>query len=107
MSARGYDIIVVTGRPPQTASVSEAWLRDNDIPYHSLIYVDKYGRGERSGGEVPAISLNELSQLRCAYAVENSGEMAAFLAEEMGQPLALLDRRGTRVSDLAIPSHAI
>jgi uncharacterized HAD superfamily protein len=104
MKAMGYEIAVVTGRPARTAAVSEAWLRANDIPYHSLTFVDKYGRGMAEDGFMHPITLDQLTRMRFAYAVEDSGDMAAFLAGRMAQPVALLDRpwnKGHKFDDVA------
>jgi uncharacterized HAD superfamily protein len=96
LSDMGYEIAVITGRPPRTAAGSEAWLRSNDIPYHDLTFVDKYGRDAGGDGDTRAITLKELSEMRFAYAVEDSGDMAAFLTGTMSQPVALLDRPWNR-----------
>jgi uncharacterized HAD superfamily protein len=96
LSDMGYEIAVITGRPPRTAADSEAWLRSNDITYHDLMFVDKYGREKGGVSDSRSITLKQLSEMRFVYAVEDSGDMAAFLTGTMSQPVALLDRPWNR-----------
>lgn len=98
----GYKIAVITGRPPATKEVSKQWLDDNHIPFHSLTFVDKYGRAAGDDCYVRAITLDELAQMSLCYAVEDSGTMSAFLTERLRLPVALLERpwnRGFRFPD--------
>ena len=87
---RGYEIAIVTGRPPWCDEVSRAWLANHRIPHHSFIVVDKYSRfpPESTG----AISLRDLAGRRFCWAVEDSLPMARYLTGEMRVPVALLDR---------------
>ena len=92
----GYEIAVITGRPPSTASVTREWLHDHCIPYHNLTFVNKYARAGWHGSAPGVITLDELAASSFCFAVEDSGEMAAFLAAKMGLPVALLDRPWNR-----------
>src|ERR1700754_5096794 len=40
----GFDIAIVTGRPPESSEVSLAWVAEHEIPHSSLTVVDKYSR---------------------------------------------------------------
>jgi len=88
--AQGCEIVVVTGRPPPCREASEQWLEEHAIPYAELIFVDKYSR--HGDEDEDCLSLPELKELDFCLAVEDSPEMAAFLAREMGIPTVLFAR---------------
>ncbi|MET0500395.1 MAG: bifunctional metallophosphatase/5'-nucleotidase [Candidatus Binatia bacterium] len=92
--AAGYEIAIVTGRPPVTSEPSLAWLAQEGVPYHSFTVVDKYGRF--SADNKTAVTLLELARRRFCFAVEDSPIMAAYLAERMGVPVKLFDRPWNR-----------
>lgn len=97
--AAGYEIAIVTGRPPSTYEPSIAWLRLHGVPYHSFTMVDKYGRFPADG--TAAVTLAELTRRRFDFAVEDSPTMARFLVEEMNIPVKLFDRPWNR----SAPAH--
>jgi uncharacterized HAD superfamily protein len=86
---RGFEIAIITGRPPETFETSIEWLTKHRVPFHSLTVVDKYSRfaTEQTG----AMSLSELAARRFCWAVEDSLPMARYLATEMKVPVALID----------------
>ena len=86
----GYQIAIVTGRPPDTYASSIEWLARFQVPYHSFTVVDKYGRFETEN--TVGLTLAELATQKFCWAVEDSLPMAKFLAETMNLPVALLDR---------------
>lgn len=86
---QGFEIAIVTGRPPESAEVSTAWLTKHKIPHRSFTVVDKYSRFATE--RTVAISLAELATRRFCWAVEDSLPMAEYLAREMKVPVALLD----------------
>ena len=92
----GYEIAIVTGRPPSTYEVSLEWLVRQKIPYHSIIVVDKYGRFATKN--TIGITLAELASYRFCWAVEDSPTMAEYLAKQMAVSVALLNRPWNRVS---------
>ena len=87
---QGFDIAIVTGRPPDSIEVSHAWLAKHRISYGSFTVVDKYSRfaPDHKG----AISLAELATRRFCWAVEDSLPTARYLAAQMKVPVALIDR---------------
>lgn len=85
----GYDIAIVTGRPPDSLAPSLAWLARHCVPYDSFTMVDKYGRF--STHNTLAIGLEELARREYCWAVEDSLPMAQFLATQMNLPVALID----------------
>ncbi len=96
-SEAGHEIAIVTGRPPPTYEASIEWLTRHQLPYHTFIMVDKYGRFTTE--DTMAITLSELATRRFCFAVEDSPTMARYLANEMRIPVALLDRPWNRTSD--------
>jgi len=88
--AGGYEIAIVTGRPPTTYEPSVEWLKIHEVPYHSFMMVDKYGRFETKN--TIAVSLPELAEKSFYFSVEDSPTMARFLAEQMGVSVKLFDR---------------
>lgn len=94
----GYDVAIVTGRPPATLAQSREWLACYQVPHTSITMVDKYGRFEITGTE--AIALHDLSRRHFAWAVEDSLPMARFLAHEMNLQVALLDRPWNRSMEI-------
>jgi uncharacterized HAD superfamily protein len=86
----GHCIEIVTGRPTSVLEVSLEWLEKHGVPFDSFTMVDKYNRP----GNDPAIAISKEELCRRTYdlAVEDSREMALFLATTMGVPVALYDR---------------
>jgi uncharacterized HAD superfamily protein len=85
----GYEVAIVTGRPPDTYEPSVAWLAMHGVPYRSFTMVDKYSRFATAN--TIAISLDELAAREYCWAVEDSLPMARYLAGEMKLPVALID----------------
>lgn len=94
--AAGFEIAIVTGRPPATCEVSLDWLAREGMPYHSFTVVDKYKRfpTETKG----AVSLANLAARKFVFAVEDSPTMARYLAEQMQVPVRLFDRPWNRAA---------
>ncbi len=90
----GYEIAIVTGRPPDTYAPSIEWLDRFKVPYHSFTIVDKYGRFQSDN--TVGLSLADLATRQFCWAVEDSLPMAKFLATTMKLPVALLDRPWNR-----------
>ena len=82
----GYEIAIVTGRPPSTVEASLEWLKRYHVPYDSFVVVDKYGRFTTEN------SLTELAHYHFCWAVEDSVAMAEYLAKQMDVTVALLNR---------------
>lgn len=92
-----FKIAVVTGRPPESADVSLAWLARHRIAYSSFTVVDKYARFTPDNKS--AISLADLARRRYCWAVEDSLPTALFLAAQMKVPVALIDRPWNQSAD--------
>jgi uncharacterized HAD superfamily protein len=94
--AAGYEIAIVTGRPPMTYEPSLEWLKRYNVPYQSFTMVDKYARFATKN--TIAITLAELASQRFYFAVEDSPTMARFIAEQMCIPVKLFDRPWNRTT---------
>jgi len=93
-AGRGHSIDIVTGRPTSAREVTLEWLATHGVPYDDFIMVDKYNR---PGNDMSiAVSKDELAVRPYDLAVEDSGEMALFLAHDMGVTTALVDRPWNR-----------
>ena len=92
----GYEIAIVTGRPPESYEPSLAWLTRHRVPYASFCMVDKYSRFATDN--TIAIRLDELAQQKYCWAVEDSLPMAKFPASRMELPVALIDCPWNRAS---------
>lgn len=86
---QGFEIAIVTGRPPECYEVSLEWLAKHNISYTSFTVADKYSRFETEN--TIAIKLADLAKRQFCWAVEDSLPMARYLADEMELPVALID----------------
>ncbi|WDP90223.1 MAG: bifunctional metallophosphatase/5'-nucleotidase [Desulfobacter sp.] len=91
---QGHAIDIVTGRPTSAREVTLAWLDRHRVPYENFIMVDKYSRP----GNDPAVAVSkaELAGRHYDLAVEDSADMALFLAQNMGVATALIDKPWNR-----------
>jgi uncharacterized HAD superfamily protein len=89
-SKRGYQISIVTGRLTIAYEASLAWLAKHKVPHHSFAMVDKYAR-ENTDKNI-AMSMEDFSKMKFSLAIEDSAAMAQHLSEQMGIPVALLNR---------------
>jgi uncharacterized HAD superfamily protein len=85
----GFEIAIVTGRPPESFEPSLEWLANHRVAHDSFTLVDKYSRFKTES--TLAISLGELASRQFCYAVEDSLPMAEYLAGSMKVPVALID----------------
>jgi uncharacterized HAD superfamily protein len=95
--ASGFEIAIVTGRPPDTREVSLGWLKRHGFPFHSFTIVDKYSRF--STEQTAAIDLAQLADRQFCWAVEDSLTMAQYLAGRMNVPVALIERPWNQSAD--------
>ena len=100
----GYEIEVVTGRPGATEEISRKWLDEQQMPYHSLIHVDKYAWEEELMGTSSGVPLVHLSGNGYCLAVEDSAEVAIHLTDILEAPVAVLDRPWNRRQLDAFPN---
>lgn len=95
---RGYEVHVMTGRPPATAEVSRAWLERHAMPHDALHFVDKYARYDPAAweGPEPVLRLDDIAADGYRLFVEDSLTTAGFLARFSSAPVALMDRPWNR-----------
>lgn len=103
----GYDIEIVTGRPPSTEPVSRRWLERFDVPYDSLTFLAKYSDLHTEQDIKRAKPLSELEGDDYCLAIEDSREMAQFLAGTLGLWVALLDRPWNRNGEAPLPESVV
>lgn len=101
LTQHGFEVWVVTGRPPSTDASSRAWLTRHRIPFQSFIHVDKYHRADPDESSVETVSVDELIDYGFVLAVEDSAEFSTVLAERCNFPVALLDRPWNRIPEVA------
>ena len=90
----GHVIDIVTGRPTSAQEATLAWLARHDVPFRGFIMVDKYNR---PGNDMSlTISKKELAMMDYDLAVEDSPDMAMFLARDMDVPTALIHQPWNR-----------
>jgi uncharacterized HAD superfamily protein len=94
----GFSIAIVTGRIEKAYEASLEWLKKNDIPYHQFFMVNKYGR-ESEPPRQQALSLEQFTEMKFSFAVEDSPDMAVHLVKKMDVPVALLDRPWNRKAE--------
>ncbi|MGB6364574.1 MAG: hypothetical protein WBG64_18070 [Thermoanaerobaculia bacterium] len=104
--AAGYEVAVVTGRPSATYDVSQRWLAEAGVPHQSLTFVDKYSRLGWPNDGPSVVPLSELGRTEYCLAVEDSADMAQFLAGELGLQVLLFDRPWNRQLPPSIGSEA-
>lgn len=106
---KGFQIDIVTGRPPDTIKHSQDWLNEHKIPYHNIYFADKYLRFS----ELPGIdkshyfTLEDLKKESFTFAIEDSATMAQFISEQMNIPVYLLDRPWNRKASTSNPDAPI
>ncbi|MEE3327774.1 MAG: bifunctional metallophosphatase/5'-nucleotidase [Myxococcota bacterium] len=88
----GARIELVTGRPPSSRQATLDWLADHSIPYHSLEFVDKYGRHKDDA----VLQLADLDGRNYSVAIEDSLAVATHLAENTQSHVLLFDRPWNR-----------
>ena len=92
--ASGYEISIVTGRPTSTYDTTLAWLAHNHVPYHHFYMVNKYARPGMD--ETIALPMQAFSEMKFQFAVEDSYDMAVYLAHSMDTRVLLYDRPWNR-----------
>ena len=94
----GYEVWVVTGRPPETRDATLAWLDRQAMPYSEFHFLDKYSDfySDRPGAVGETLVLADLPGLDFRLAVEDFPGTAEHLAATVGVPVALFDRPWNR-----------
>ena len=97
----GYEVFIVTGRPPATRATTVDWLERHRFPHTEFHFLDKlsqYYEGAH-GSTDGALTLADLPALDFCLAVEDFPDITAHLTQELGIPVALFDRPWNRQLD--------
>ena len=94
----GYEVLVITGRPPATREVTLEWLRDRGLPFRRFHLLDKYSEFYDGAHGTPegALRLEDLAGFDLCFAVEDFPGTAGYLARSLSVPVALFDRPWNR-----------
>ncbi|MGK0486645.1 MAG: putative HAD superfamily protein, partial [Myxococcota bacterium] len=98
-SKAGYEVRLLTGRPPTTEVATRHWLETHGVPHASLTFVDKYGRAGGWTEDTPTLTLSDIATMEFCLAVEDSLEVAAFIAENLDIDVALVDHPWNRATE--------
>jgi uncharacterized HAD superfamily protein len=104
---RGYEIEIVTGRPPSTEAVSREWLERFGVPHESLTFLAKYANMHSEDDVQRAKPLSDLSADDYCLAIEDSRDMAHYLGGTLGLPVALLDRPWNHNGNEPLPAGVV
>jgi uncharacterized HAD superfamily protein len=96
--AAGYEISIVTGRPTTTYDTTLEWLAAHNVPHDHFFMVNKYARPGMDNSI--ALSMQVLSEMTFQFAVEDSYDMAVYLADNMDTQVLLYDRPWNRGPNL-------
>lgn len=95
----GHRVTLVTGRPPITHAASRRWLAQHGMKHEALHHLDKWGRPDWNDDGLPALRFEDLPAFGFELAVEDSLDTAVRLVEDLGLPVALMDRPWNRELD--------
>jgi len=95
---RGYEVFVVTGRPPATRQDTLGWLERHTMAYAEFHFLDKYSEfySGQQGTSAGTLCLADLPGLDFSLAVEDFPGAAEHLARTVRVPVALFDRPWNR-----------
>ncbi len=93
---RGYEVFVVTGRPPATLEDTLSWLDRHGMTYAEFHFLDKYSEYYSGRPAEGTLCLADLPGLDFCLAVEDFPGTAQHLADKVGVPVALFDRPWNR-----------
>jgi uncharacterized HAD superfamily protein len=96
----GTHITIVTGRPTSTYDDTLDWLRFNEIPFHALRFLRKYGRNDLGQTAMRPLDIRTLPSATFLFGVEDNLKMANFLAERAKTPVLLLDQPWNRKAEI-------
>ena len=96
-STSGHEICIVTGRPTTTHDTTLEWLACHHVPYHRFYMVNKYARPGMD--KAIALPMQAFSEMKFLFAVEDSYDMAVYLADSMDTQVLLYDRPWNRSCD--------
>lgn len=105
---QGYEIDIVTGRPPFSEAASRDWLEKYNIQYSDLIFVNKYSNTKNGNGfrhHNDALTLDELKNCHYDLAIDDSSFMLQFLFDETEMDIAIFHRPWNAKLELPANTH--
>lgn len=93
-------LFIVTGRPVYTKSATTLWLSEQHIPYHDLLFVNKYNHSTACD---ESLRLGDLDSYSFSFAIEDSLETARLLHSLHGIPVALIARPWNKPKNEMLP----
>ena len=93
---KGWEPVVVTGRPASCHDASATWLARHGFAGIPLIHVDKYGRDLGAPCPVPTYSFPQLRDMGFGLAIDDAPPALALVAEHGLCPAIIFDRPWNR-----------
>ncbi len=91
----GYEIYLITGRPPQSYEVTRKWLSRQGFSYDYLYFADKYDRYQDQADKPFILSMTRLAEYTFELVVEDSMKMARWFRDR-GTRVAIMDHPWNR-----------
>lgn len=102
LMAQGHEVIIVTGRPLQTADVSQGWLRQHGFPEIPFFCLDKYGRWAAANDSDPRLLTREaFDRTHFDLFIDDSPLALDLLKERTACQILVFDRPWNRAYPLA------
>jgi len=95
----GFNIELITGRPPEVYESTITWLKNHHIYFDHLYFFDKYNRYKSGVKHDHLIDQSVFSTMTFRFAIEDSFDMACKLAET-GTDVALFNRPWNQGEDI-------
>ncbi|MBR4170049.1 MAG: 2-dehydropantoate 2-reductase [Kiritimatiellae bacterium] len=94
---QGHEVVIVTGRPLQTANVSQGWLRQHGFPELPFYCLDKYGRWSGGDSADPRLLTREaFEQTRFDLFIDDSPLALDLLQNRSDSRILVFDRPWNR-----------
>lgn len=94
---QGHEVFIVTGRPIQTADVSQTWLRNHGFPELPFRCLDKYGRWMAADASDPRLLTREaFEQTHFDLFIDDSPLALDLLKPRRGCRILVFDRPWNR-----------
>ncbi len=98
----GYEVVVVTGRPPSTHRVNLDWLQHHGVASLPVLYADKYNRSHPAPPDAPpCLPLAELLQQHFDVVIDDSPIVLDALQTRPAGRTIVFDRPWNRTYNCA------
>ena len=89
---KGWEPVVVTGRPASSHEASRAWLARYGLSDIPLVHVDKYNRNLGTPSSVPTYSFPQLHDMKFALAIDDAPPALTLLNDSKLCPAIIFNR---------------